>query len=117
VPRHASTHGPPAALVGVEFDITERKLYEDALFKEKESAQITLQSIGDGVITTDGHLIVEYLNPTAEDLTGWKFEEAQGKHIDDIFRGLPRGNLRAAREPALGGDPPRAAIKSVRRRC
>lgn len=49
-------------LVGVELDITERKLYEDALFKEKESAQITLQSIGDGVITTDGHLTVEYLN-------------------------------------------------------
>src|SRR5256885_8524292 len=40
-------------LVGVELDITERKLYEEALFREKESAQITLQSIGDGVITTD----------------------------------------------------------------
>jgi diguanylate cyclase (GGDEF)-like protein/PAS domain S-box-containing protein len=75
-------------LVGVEFDITERKLYEDALFKEKESAQITLQSIGDGVITTDGHREVEYLNPTAEELTGWKFEEAQGKNIDEIFRGF-----------------------------
>jgi len=36
-------------LLGVEVDITERKLYEDALFREKESAQITLQSIGDGV--------------------------------------------------------------------
>jgi len=35
-------------LVGVELDITERKLYEEALFREKESAQITLQSIGDG---------------------------------------------------------------------
>jgi PAS domain S-box-containing protein len=45
-------------LVGVELDITERKLYEDALFKEKESAQITLQSIGDGVITTDAHLVI-----------------------------------------------------------
>jgi PAS domain S-box-containing protein len=64
-------------LVGVELDITERKLYEDALFKEKESAQITLQSIGDGVITTDGHLIIEYLNPVAEELTGWRFEEAR----------------------------------------
>ena len=38
-------------LIGVELDITERKLYEEALFREKESAQITLQSIGDGVIT------------------------------------------------------------------
>ena len=39
-------------IVGVDLDVTERKLYEEALFKEKESAQITLQSIGDGVITT-----------------------------------------------------------------
>jgi len=70
------SNGRLRRLVGVELDITERKLYEDALFKEKESAQITLQSIGDGVITTDGHLVIEYLNPVAEDLTGWRFEEA-----------------------------------------
>ncbi|EQD29860.1 sensory box histidine kinase/response regulator [mine drainage metagenome] len=41
-------HGRLLRLVGVEFDITERKLYEEALFREKESAQITLQSIGTG---------------------------------------------------------------------
>ena len=39
-------------LIGVETDITEQKIYEEALFREKESAQITLQSIGDGVVTT-----------------------------------------------------------------
>ena len=49
----ARSHGRLQRLVGVELDITERKLYEEALFREKESAQITLQSIGDGVITTD----------------------------------------------------------------
>ena len=47
-------------LVGVELDITERKLYEEALFREKESAQITLQSIGDGVITTDAKGVIDY---------------------------------------------------------
>ncbi|HEY9182629.1 MAG TPA: PAS domain-containing protein, partial [Gammaproteobacteria bacterium] len=52
-------------LVGVETDITERKLYEEALFREKESAQITLQSIGDGVVTTDSEARVQYLNPVA----------------------------------------------------
>ena len=57
-------------LVGVELDITERKLYEEALFREKESAQITLQSIGgDGVITTDAKGVIDYLNPVAESLT------------------------------------------------
>jgi diguanylate cyclase (GGDEF)-like protein/PAS domain S-box-containing protein len=64
------------------------KLYEDALIKEKEITQITLQSIGDGVIITDPHLVVEYLNPVAEELTGWRFEEAAGRHIDDVFRGF-----------------------------
>jgi PAS domain S-box-containing protein len=53
-------------LVGVELDVTERKLYEEALFREKESAQITLQSIGDGVITTDEKGVIDYINPVAE---------------------------------------------------
>ncbi len=101
-------------LVGVEFDITERKLYEDALFKEKESAQITLQSIGDGVITTDGNLVVEYLNPTAEELTGWKFEEAQGKGIDEIFRGFHEETCEPLENPLSVAIRRARAIKSVR---
>ncbi|MEO0576968.1 MAG: EAL domain-containing protein, partial [Pseudomonadota bacterium] len=73
-------------LLGVELDINERKLYEEALFREKESAQITLQSIGDGVITTDENNIVEYINPVAEELTGWKVDDATGRPLDEIFR-------------------------------
>ncbi|MEO8224852.1 MAG: PAS domain-containing protein, partial [Gammaproteobacteria bacterium] len=61
-------------LVGVETDITEQKVYEEALFREKESAQITLQSIGDGVVTTDHAGTVEYINPVAEELTGWNLD-------------------------------------------
>ncbi len=101
-------------LVCVEFDITERKLYEDALFKEKESAQITLQSIGDGVITTDGHMVVEYLNPTAEELTGWKFEEAQGKGVDEIFRGFHEETCEPLENPLSVAIRRARAIKSVR---
>jgi diguanylate cyclase (GGDEF)-like protein/PAS domain S-box-containing protein len=73
-------------LVGVELDITERKLYEEALFREKQSAQITLQSIGDGVITTDANSTVEYINPVAEELTGWRLEDAMGRPVEEIFR-------------------------------
>ncbi len=73
-------------LVGVELDITERKLYEDALFREKESAQITLQSIGDGVITTDADSVIDYINPVAEELTGWRLEDAMGRPIEEVFR-------------------------------
>ena len=72
-------HGRLRRLVGVENDITERKIYEEALFREKESAQITLQSIGDGVATTDAEGFVEYLNPVAQDLTGWPVEDALGQ--------------------------------------
>ena len=101
-------------LVGVELDVTERKLYEDALFKEKESAQITLRSIGDGVITTDAHLTIEYLNPVAEDLTGWRFEEAVGRNIDDIFRGFHEETCEPLENPLSVAIRRSRAIKSVR---
>jgi diguanylate cyclase (GGDEF)-like protein/PAS domain S-box-containing protein len=101
-------------LVGVELDITERKLYEDALFKEKESAQITLQSIGDGVITTDAHHVVEYLNPVAEELTGWRLDEAQGRRIDDIFRSFHEETCEPLENPLSVAIRRSRAIKSVR---
>ncbi len=56
-----------------------------ALFKEKERAQVTLHSIGDAVITTDATGIVEYLNPVAEILTGYAVSEAKGRSFDTIF--------------------------------
>ena len=95
-------------LVGTELDITERKLYEDALFREKESAQITLQSIGDGVITTDQHSNVEYINPVAEELTGWRLEDAQGRSIDEIFRAFHEETCEPLENPHDGRDPPHA---------
>lgn len=63
-----------------------RKQAEQALFAEKERAQVTLHSIGDAVITTDGHAIVDYLNPVAEALTGWTMAEAQGKPLSEMFQ-------------------------------
>jgi diguanylate cyclase (GGDEF)-like protein/PAS domain S-box-containing protein len=75
-------------MVGIELDITERKLYEEALFREKESAQIALRSIGDGVITTDGSSIIDYINPVAEELMGWPLADAMGRPVEQIFRAL-----------------------------
>lgn len=62
------------------------KRNEDALFDEKERAQITLASIGEGVITTDTQGRVEYLNQVALNLTGWSVEEAKGKLLGQVFR-------------------------------
>jgi len=101
-------------LLGVEVDITERKLYEDALFREKESAQITLQSIGDGVITTDADNIVEYINPVAEELTGWKVDDASGRPIDEIFRGFHEETCEPLENPLTVSIRRDRAIKSVR---
>ncbi|WP_168160060.1 EAL domain-containing protein [Steroidobacter denitrificans] len=76
-------------LVGYEgtiADISERKQAETAIFEQKEKAQVTLQSIGDAVITTDAQGCIEYLNPVAEDLTGWESAEAQGKRLDAVLK-------------------------------
>jgi diguanylate cyclase (GGDEF)-like protein/PAS domain S-box-containing protein len=101
-------------LVGVETDVTERKLYEEALFREKESAQITLQSIGDGVVTTDDKARVQYLNPVAEDLTGWKLDDAVGSSIDEIFRGFHEETCEPVENPVTVSMRRNRSTKSVR---
>ena len=70
---------------GTITDITERKRAETRIFEEKERAQVTLQSIGDGVITTDAEGNVDYINPVAQDLTGWDMRSARGKPVTEIM--------------------------------
>ncbi len=53
--------------------------------KEAVFAQVTLESIGDAVITTDAAGNINYLNSLAEQMTGWAFKQAKGKAIIDIF--------------------------------
>ncbi|RTE65295.1 EAL domain-containing protein [Amphritea opalescens] len=65
---------------------SELELARRELFEAKEIAEITLHSIGDGVISTDVDGYVRYLNPVSEKLTGWQNEEAQGKPIEEIFK-------------------------------
>ena len=101
-------------LVGVETDITEQRIYEEALFREKESAQITLKSIGDGVVTTDADANVEYLNPVAEELTGWKVDDATGRPIDEIFRGFHEETCEPIENPLAIAIRRNRSIKSVR---
>ncbi|WP_081662716.1 EAL domain-containing protein [Thermithiobacillus tepidarius DSM 3134] len=59
---------------------------EEALFQEKELAEVTLHSIGDAVITTDAGGRVDYLNPVAEQLTGWTAQEARQQPLETVFR-------------------------------
>lgn len=73
-------------LVGVMQDITDRKHAEQTIWNEKERALVTLHSIGDAVITTNAEGIIEFLNPIAEQLTGWSTNEASGKPVTEILR-------------------------------
>ena len=70
--------GSVQAVGAIVVEITERKRAEEALFEQKERAQITLASIGDGVITIDTAGRVESFNPMAAQLLGWSHAEAQG---------------------------------------
>lgn len=85
---HASYNALEAsrAFEGTIRDITLNKLAAEALHQEKERLHVTLESIGDGVITTDVNRRVEYLNPVAEWMTGWAEENARGKPITTVFK-------------------------------
>lgn len=71
----------------------------DAMHAEKERAQVTLHSIGDGVITTDRAQRIDYLNPVAQSLTGWTLEEARGRHLDEVMHLVDESTQQAARNP------------------
>ncbi len=75
----------------------ERSAHVEALFLERERAQVTLASIGDAVISTDVAGNITYLNPVAESMTGWSRQEASGRPLQEVLR-LIDGD---SREPAL----------------
>jgi diguanylate cyclase (GGDEF)-like protein/PAS domain S-box-containing protein len=66
-------------------NMAEREAAEEALFVEKERAQVTLNSIGDAVLSTDNEGKVTYLNVVAEKITGWNVAEAAGKPVEEVF--------------------------------
>src|SRR6266852_2069093 len=66
-------------------NIIEREIARQELFIEKERAQVTLNSIGDAVLSTDILGNVTYLNVVAEHMTGWPREEAVGHPLRDVF--------------------------------
>ena len=73
-------------LYAIIHDVTDREKVRRALRREKERAQVTLASIGDGVIRTDARGRIDYLNPVAERLTGWSDEEGRGRPLREVFQ-------------------------------
>jgi diguanylate cyclase (GGDEF)-like protein/PAS domain S-box-containing protein len=109
-------------LDGYILDISDRKRAEAELVREKERAQVTLHSIGDGVITTDTEGRVDYLNPVAQELTGWSQREAHGRPLADVYCVLDeatREPIALLPDPAAGHPepaPPSAEPRVLRRR-
>jgi diguanylate cyclase (GGDEF)-like protein/PAS domain S-box-containing protein len=93
-------HGEITGIEGTIRDITALKQAKEALYQEKERAQVTLRSIGDGVITTDLKGNVEYMNTVAEQATGWKLEEARGNAMPAVLNILDEKTLESPPNPA-----------------
>src|SRR5882724_725424 len=80
-------------------NMRQRRLEEDTLCSLIERAEVTLNSIGDGVLTTDvaGH--VTYMNPVAENMTGWTRLEAVGRPLTQIFNVIDAETRKPAEDP------------------
>jgi len=86
VKSQIDSYGTTRGLVRALRYSMERKALEDALFVEKERAQVTLNSIGDAVACTNLAGNLTFLNLVAEKLTGWSWQEAAGRSMTDVFR-------------------------------
>ncbi len=78
-------NGVSTRTIGTDTDITRLKHVEAELAEEKERLKVTLQSIGDGVISTDDKRRITFMNAVAETMTGWSLDEAIGRQVDQIF--------------------------------
>jgi PAS domain S-box-containing protein len=76
-----------------------RKQAELELVEQKELLNVTLQSIGDAVVSTDTEGRVTFMNPVAEALTGWNSSEALGHSLEKIFRIVHEGTREPAENP------------------
>ena len=84
---------------GTAHDVTGRMESAEALYQEKDRLQVTLESIGDGVITTNVHGYVEYINPVAEIMTGWDGEEGKGQPLPIVMQLIEEDSERDMKLP------------------
>ncbi len=96
-------HDEEGRVVGaskVARDITEQIRTRAALAEERERLRVTLNSIGDAVISTDNAGHVTYLNPVAEQLTGWRNSEAIGRPLEQVFKIVNEDTREVVENPA-----------------
>lgn len=91
----------PIRLAGALQDISERYALTSELTQQHEWMRVTLQSIGDAVITTDDEGVITWLNPVAERMTGWTQAEAKGLSLDAVFRLVSEHDQQSLANPVL----------------
>ena len=77
--------GVALKMLGVNWDVTSLRQLSHDLAAQAEMLRVTLESIGDAVITTDASGNVTWQNPVAETMTGWKSDDATGKPLSQVF--------------------------------
>ena len=111
--------GQPVRRLVALTDVTEEKRLARALAEEQELFEVTLHSIGDGVVSTDLDGCVTYLNPVAEDMLGWTRTEASGRRFDEVVRlfdqtsgeALENPVQRCLKEASIAGIPANAVLR------
>ncbi len=84
---------------GVGRNVTAMRKAQMALIEAQQRAQATLESIADGVLTTDINGRIDYINPVASALLGWELEMIRGQHLGSVYQSvdaktrLPLANL------------------------
>ncbi len=77
--------GEETPLYSIIFDVTDREMFKEDLYREKELLSTTLKSIGDGVVTTDVCGRITSLNKAAEEIVLWDNKEVIGMKFSDVF--------------------------------
>jgi PAS domain S-box-containing protein len=94
-----------AALIGLSIVLVRhlraRDEAEALITAQGERLRVTLESIGDAVVTTDLDGRVSNLNRVAESLTGWRAEEAQGQPLEEVFRIVNESTREPVESPAI----------------
>lgn len=95
-------------LFSIIFDVSDREKFRDDLYTEKVLLKVTLNSIGDGVVTTNNEGQITYLNQAAQMITGWNQEEAYLKPFDEVF------DLRNSMSGKMVSNPIKKVLKTGR---
>lgn len=91
-------HGRNAILT-VARDISHRKSLEVSLSRSKRQAQYTLESIGEGVITTGNDGRIDYMNLAAETLIGTSRDDAVSHKVGELFSLVDDSDRRPLGDP------------------